>query len=53
MNLFDLFKATLACGGIAFIIYSYPVLSQAVIIGLLALLWSSYAYKTFVRLTRR
>jgi hypothetical protein len=35
MNLLDLIKATIGCAGIAFLVYRFPVLSQAVIIGLL------------------
>ena len=53
MNVLDLIKATIICGGIAFLIYSYPVLSQVVIIGLLSLLWLSYAHKTVANLRRR
>jgi len=53
MNVLDLVKATIICGGIAFLIYSYPVLSQVVIIGLLSLLWLSYAHKTVANLRRR
>ncbi len=46
MNLFYLTKATVLCGGSAFLIYSFPVISQAFIIGLLALLWVSCAHRT-------
>lgn len=53
MNVVDLIKATLACGGIAFLIYTYPVISQALLIGLLAMLWLSYAHRTIVRRIRR
>jgi hypothetical protein len=53
MNVFDLVKATVVCGFSAYLIYSYPVLSQAMIIGLLSLLWLAYAHKTFARLLRR
>ena len=53
MNVLDLAKATVICGGIAFLIYSFPVVSQAVIIGLLSLLWLSYAHRTFTKLLRR
>ncbi len=53
MSLFDLIKATVACGGIAFLIYSYPVVSQVVIISLLTVLWMSYAYRVFGRMLRR
>ncbi|MCS7337391.1 MAG: hypothetical protein NZ739_04025 [Verrucomicrobiae bacterium] len=45
MTFVDLFKATIACGGIAFLAYSYPVISQALIIGALGIVWLSYARK--------
>jgi len=48
----DLIKATLICGGIAFLIYSFPVISQAAIIVLLALLWFSCAQRTVAGLLR-
>jgi hypothetical protein len=45
MNIFDLTKATVVCGSTAFLVYSFPVISQAAIIGLLTVFWLSYAYK--------
>ncbi len=53
MSIFDLIKATLVCGAIAFLIYSYPVLGQIVLIGGLSLLWLAYAHKTIASLLRR
>ena len=53
MNVLDLIKATLICGLTAFLIYSYPVVGQVVIIGLLSLLWLAYAHKTLANLLRR
>jgi hypothetical protein len=53
MSLFDLIKATVTCGGIAFLIYSFPVLSQALIIGVLTLLWLSYAHRVISSYRRR
>ena len=53
MNLLDLAKATIACAGIAFLVYSFPVVSQATIIGLLSVLWLSYAVKTIQTLRRK
>jgi len=53
MNVLDLVKATLICGLTAFLIYTYPVVSQALIIGGLTLLWLSYAHRTLARLLRR
>lgn len=46
MRPIDLLKATIVCAAIAFVVYSYPVVSQALIIGLLALVWASYLYRT-------
>jgi hypothetical protein len=53
MSVFDLIKATVVCGAIAFLIYSYPVLGQIVLIAFLSLLWLAYAHKTIVSLRRR
>jgi hypothetical protein len=53
MNVLDLIKATIACGLSAFLIYSFPVVGQVLIIGLLSLLWLSYAHKTLATLWRR
>jgi len=48
MSLVDLIKATLVCGIVAFLFYSFPVLGQIVAIAVLSLLWLSYARKTLV-----
>lgn len=53
MNVSDLIKATIACGGIAFLVYSFPVLSQVVIIAFLSLLWLSCAIQTLTSIFRR
>jgi hypothetical protein len=53
MDLLDLIKATIFCGIIAFLCYSFPVLGQAIIIGFVALVWLSYVRRAFVRLRRR
>jgi hypothetical protein len=53
MNVLDLIKATMACGLSAFLIYSFPVVGQVIIIGLLSLLWLGYAHKTVATLRRR
>jgi hypothetical protein len=53
MSIVDLIKATVVCGAIAFLIYSYPLLGQIVLIGFLSLLWLLYAHKTIVNLRRR
>lgn len=51
--MFDLVKATIACGVSAFLIYSFPVISQVVIIGGLSLLWLAYAHKTLAGMRRK
>lgn len=53
MKVMDLAKATVTCGLTAFLIYSYPVIGQVVIIAVLSLLWLSYAHRTFAGLWRR
>jgi hypothetical protein len=53
MSVLDLVKATITCGGIAFLVYSFPALSQGVIIGVLTLLWLSYATRTVLSFRRR
>ncbi len=53
MSILDLIKATLVCGVIAFLIYSYPDVVKIVLIGFLGLLWLSYAHKTIAGLLRR
>ena len=53
MSVFDLIKATVVCGVIAFLIYSYPVIGQIVLIGFLSLLWLLYAHRTIAYLRRK
>jgi hypothetical protein len=53
MEMWDLVKATLVCGLIAFFSYTYPVVGQAIVIGLLTLLWSFYVWRTVNRLRQR
>ena len=53
MSVLDLIKATIVCGGVAFLFYSFPVLGQILVIALLSLLWLSYARKTFAAFRRR
>jgi hypothetical protein len=53
MSILDLIKATVICGGIAFLFYNYPAAAQSVTIGILSLLWLGYARKTLVHLLRR
>lgn len=53
MSILDLSKATVVFGLIAFLIYSFPVVGQVMLISFLSLLWLVYAHKTFVGLRRR
>ena len=53
MSVYDLIKATIVCGGIAFLVYSYPVIGQIVIIGILGLAWLTYARKMIKTLIGR
>lgn len=53
MSLVDLIKATIVCGGVAFLFYSFPILGQIMAITLLSLLWLSYARKTVIRVRAR
>ena len=46
MRTSDLIKATLACALIAYLVYSFPVLGQVLIIAVLSLVWLSYLYRT-------
>ena len=50
MTRFELAKATLLCGGIAYFAYSIPALSQAIIIAILSVLWLTYLHSTVRRL---
>jgi len=53
MRPIDLFKATLFCGIAAYLVYTFPTLSQGIIIALLSLLWLSYLRSTVLRLRQR
>jgi hypothetical protein len=53
MNVLDLTKATVICGLVAFLFYSFPILGQILVIAALSLLWLSYARKTLVGFRRR
>lgn len=53
MNMLDLAKATLVCGSGGFLVYSFPVVSQVMIISLLSLAWLLYAHKTYTCLRHK
>jgi len=53
MSVIDLFKATIVCGSIGFLVYSFPIIAQVVILGALGLAWFSYAQKALRMLIGR
>ena len=53
MTFLDLAKATVICGVVAYFIYSSPVFAQVVTMGVLSLLWLSYAHRAITGLRRR
>ncbi len=53
MDVFDLIKATIVCGLVAFLCYSVPEVGQGIIIGFLSLVWLSYARKVVIKLKHR
>jgi len=53
MTILDLTKATVTCGVLAFVIYSFPIVAEVLVIGFLTLLWLAYARKTIAGLLRR
>jgi hypothetical protein len=53
MTILDLTKATLVCGASCVLVYSYPLLSQIIVIAVLTLMWTLYAYRTIGPLLRR
>ena len=53
MTFIDFIKATAAFGGVAFVIYRYPVVGQILVLMLLGLVWLAYAHSTLTYLRRR
>ena len=53
MSFFDLVKATIVCGLLAFLCYSFPVLGQVLLIAFLSLVWLAYAHKTISTARRK
>jgi hypothetical protein len=53
MTFVDLIKATVVCGGVAFLICKYPLVGQIVIVAFLSLLWLVYAHQALAHLRRR
>jgi hypothetical protein len=36
------------CASVSFLVYSYPVFSQVLLIGVVGLIWLSYFYRTVI-----
>ena len=53
MKVLDLVKASVVCGGMAFVVYCFPTAGQIVVIGVLNPLWLAYAYKTLATIRRK
>jgi hypothetical protein len=53
MSILDLVKATVICGGSAFLIYNWAIVSQILIIAVLTVLWLGYAHRAISHLRRR
>ena len=53
MNALPLIAATLGCGGMAFLVYRVPVVSQIVVIGLLGFVWFFYARNVILAVAGR
>jgi hypothetical protein len=52
MTFVDFIKATLVCGGGSFLVYTFPLVGQVLLIGLLGVLWLFYAQQTMHHLRR-
>jgi len=46
MRVIDFMKTTVFCGGIAWLAFNFPALSQGLIIALLSALWLTYLHST-------
>jgi len=53
MSFVDLIKATIVCGLLAFLCYSFPLLGQVLLIAFLSLIWLAYAYKAIATARRK
>jgi hypothetical protein len=53
MTVLDLIKATVICGLLAFVIYSFPQVGQITLIGFLGVIWLLYAHRTIATILRR
>jgi len=48
MRPFDFIKATVVCAAVAYVAFCYPLVSQILIIGAVAVIWLSYLYRTVI-----
>ncbi len=53
MRILDLAKATIVCGALGYLTYTFPLLGQIMVISILSLLWLFYAQQTVQSLRRR
>jgi hypothetical protein len=53
MSVLDLIKATVICGGLAWLFFNFAVLGQIAAIAVMSTLWLSYLRKTVIALRRR
>ncbi len=52
MRILDLAKATIVCGALGYLTYTFPLLGQVLVISILTLLWLFYAQQTVQSLRR-
>ncbi len=53
MTIIDLTKATVVCGGASYLVYSFPLVGQVLVMALLGVLWLLYAREAVQRLRTR
>jgi len=53
MSVFDLVKATVVCGGVAFLFFNWPILGQILMIAVCSVLWLSYLRKVVLNYRRK
>jgi len=46
-------KATMICGMLSFLVYTFPILGQITVIGILGFLWSASALQVVRHVRRR
>jgi hypothetical protein len=53
MSVYDLVKATVVCGGVAFLFNKFPILGQILMIAVCSVLWLSYLRKVVLNYRRK